>query len=57
MATKRLDAAKENKDDEFYTQISDIEKELSHYKDFLENKQFFAIVMILEFQTFLSILR
>ena len=38
MATKRLDAAKDNKDDEFYTQLSDIEKELSHYKEYFENK-------------------
>ena len=38
MATKTLDTAKENKDDEFYTQLSDIEKELSHYKDFFRGK-------------------
>ena len=33
MANKKLNQAKENKKDEFYTQLSDIESELSHYKD------------------------
>ena len=28
-----LKKAKKGKNDEFYTQLSDIEKELSHYKD------------------------
>lgn len=38
MANKSFDAAKENKEDEFYTQLSDIEKELSHYKNHFKNK-------------------
>lgn len=33
MANSRLNQAKDNKKDEFYTQLSDIENELSHYKD------------------------
>jgi len=33
-----LQAAKAAKNDEFYTQISDIEKELRHYKDHLKGK-------------------
>lgn len=32
MAKALMDNAKNNKNDEFYTQISDIEKELRHYK-------------------------
>ena len=35
---KNLHAAKRNKNDEFYTQITDIEKELRHYKKHFENK-------------------
>ncbi|MCR5698551.1 MAG: adenine-specific methyltransferase EcoRI family protein, partial [Treponemataceae bacterium] len=38
MATKTLDSAKVKKDDEFYTQISDIEKELSHYTEHFRGK-------------------
>lgn len=38
MAKRVLDSAKKNKNDEFYTQISDIENELSHYKDFFKGK-------------------
>jgi hypothetical protein len=38
MANKTFDAAKENKEDEFYTQLSDIEKELSHYKQHFYGK-------------------
>lgn len=37
-AIARLHSAKRNKKDEFYTQLSDIEKELMHYKPFFENK-------------------
>lgn len=33
-----LGAARNNKEDEFYTQISDIEKELSHYKEHFKGK-------------------
>ena len=38
MANKRFDNAKRNKNDEFYTRIEDIEKELGHYKDFFRGK-------------------
>jgi len=40
MITKNtnLHAAKAAKNDEFYTQLSDIEKEVKHYKDFLNGK-------------------
>jgi hypothetical protein len=33
---KNLNSAKEKKNDEFYTRLTDIEKELSHYKDQLK---------------------
>ena len=33
-----LNNAKKAKNDEFYTQLSDIEKELAHYKDFFKGK-------------------
>lgn len=35
------------KKDEFYTQLSDIENELRHYKSILRIRSFFVIVMIL----------
>jgi len=35
---KNLHAAKRNKNDEFYTQLTDIEKELRHYKQHFKNK-------------------
>lgn len=35
---KNMHDAKRNKNDEFYTQISDIEKEVSHYIKHFENK-------------------
>ncbi|MGE3467975.1 MAG: adenine-specific methyltransferase EcoRI family protein [Pyrinomonadaceae bacterium] len=35
---KNLHAAKNSKKDEFYTQLSDIEKELKHYKDHFKDK-------------------
>jgi hypothetical protein len=38
MAHKGLREAKENKKDEFYTQLSDIERELSHYKHHFKDK-------------------
>lgn len=38
MKQKSLEVAKKNKNDEFYTQYSDIEKELMNYKDELEGK-------------------
>ena len=33
-----LHNAKRAKNDEFYTQLSDIEKEMAHYKDFFKGK-------------------
>lgn len=36
--TGYLKSAKKSKNDEFYTQLSDIEKELRHYKTFLKGK-------------------
>lgn len=38
MAHSDLKQAKENKKDEFYTQLSDIERELSHYKEHFKGK-------------------
>ena len=38
MANRSLSAAKEAKKDEFYTQLSDIENELRHYKEHFRNK-------------------
>ena len=40
MATKNsnLHSAKKAKNDEFYTQLSDIEKEMKHYKEFFKGK-------------------
>ena len=35
---EHLHAAKRAKNDEFYTRIQDVEKELSHYKDQLQGK-------------------
>ncbi|CAC9627368.1 EcoRI methylase/methyltransferase [uncultured Gammaproteobacteria bacterium] len=34
----KLHKAKQNKKDEFYTQLSDIERELGHYKEHFKNK-------------------
>ena len=42
MATKLMDNAKRNKADEFYTQLTDIEKELRHYKDGFKDKVVFC---------------
>ena len=42
MATKLMDNAKRNKADEFYTQLADIEKELSHYKESFKDKVIFC---------------
>ena len=42
MATKLLDNAKTNKENEFYTQLSDIELELKHYKKEFEGKTIFC---------------
>ena len=38
MASKTFDTAKKVKNDEFYTQLSDIERELIHYKDYFFGK-------------------
>lgn len=42
MANKNLHAAKTAKNDEFYTQLCDIEKELYHYRDFFRGKVVFC---------------
>ena len=42
MATVLMDNAKNNKNDEFYTQLSDIEKELRYYKEFFKDKIVFC---------------
>ena len=34
----RLNSARANKNDDFYTQLTDIEKELKHYKKYFKNK-------------------
>lgn len=38
MANERFDNAKKNKNDEFYTRLEDIEKELGHYKEYFKGK-------------------
>jgi hypothetical protein len=42
MANKSLGTAKKEKNDEFYTQLTDVEKELSNYKDQLKGKVIFC---------------
>ena len=42
MSNSNLSAAKKAKNDEFYTQFSDIEKELSHYKQHFVGKTIFC---------------
>jgi hypothetical protein len=42
MATKAFDNARKQKKDEFYTQLSDIEKELKNYKNHFKNKVVFC---------------
>ena len=42
MANKSLGTAKKEKNDEFYTQLSDVEKELSNYTDQLRGKVIFC---------------
>jgi hypothetical protein len=37
-SNRNLQSAKSSKNDEFYTQLSDIEKELKHYKDHFKGK-------------------
>ncbi len=42
MANTDLNNANKAKKDEFYTQLSDIEKEMKHYRDFFKNKVVFC---------------
>ncbi len=42
MGNSNLKDAKKAKNDEFYTQLSDIEKELRHYKDYFKGKSVFC---------------
>lgn len=42
MAIELMDNAKQNKNDEFYTQLPDIEKELRHYKEYFKDKVVFC---------------
>ena len=42
MANERFDNAKRNKNDEFYTRLEDIERELAHYKNFFKGKTIFC---------------
>lgn len=42
MMKEKLALAKKNKKDEFYTQLTDIEKELGHYKEHFKNKVVFC---------------
>ena len=42
MANKNLNQAKDAKKDEFYTQLSDIEKELRHYSEHFRDKVVFC---------------
>ena len=41
-ANKSLHAANKAKQDEFYTQLSDIEKELKHYRDHFHGKTIYC---------------
>ena len=41
-SNKNMARAKEEKNDEYYTQLADIENELNHYKDFFEGKVVFC---------------
>lgn len=38
MKNKKLHRAKKEKNDEFYTQLKDIDKELQHYKEHFKDK-------------------
>ncbi|MEI6578273.1 MAG: adenine-specific methyltransferase EcoRI family protein, partial [Eubacteriales bacterium] len=42
LSTNTLDKAKKNKADEFYTQLTDIEKEMHHYKEQFRGKVIFC---------------
>ena len=41
-SNKYLQKASQAKFDDFYTQLADIERELSHYKDYFKNKVVFC---------------
>jgi hypothetical protein len=41
LSNRNLNKAKDTKEDEFYTQIHDIERELGHYKEHFKNKVIF----------------
>ena len=56
MANKNLNAAKTAKKDEFYTQLSDIERELQHYWKHFRGRQCSVIVMTLTRVTSLNTL-
>lgn len=57
MANSNLSQAKKAKNDEFYTQLSDIENELRHYRKHFEGKTiFFVTVMIRSRAIFSNIL-
>ena len=45
MAFKDLGQAKDAKKDEFYTQLTDIEKELKHYTEHFKNKVVFCLAL------------
>jgi len=47
VTNKDFHAAMRNKKDEFYTQLSDIEKEMRHYTDFFKGKIVFVCVKYL----------
>ena len=51
-ANRNLQEARANKKDEFYTQLSDIERELKHYTKHFKNKIYLKIALC---QNFLSI--
>lgn len=42
ISNKNLNKARDSKEDEFYTQLTDIEKELKHYKKHFKNKVVFC---------------
>ena len=42
VSNKDFQQAMRNKKDEFYTQLTDIEKEMKHYKDFFKGKTVFC---------------
>ena len=46
MANSSLRAAKDAKNDEFYTRIEDINEEMNHYEDKFRDKVVFAIATI-----------